>query len=422
MICRLRSRWSAQAPAWSEKRRFGASSAATRYPIWAAFASSVEHGDERQGDQADLVAEQRDRLAEPETAELRVLAQEARHDHRRRTLISRDAGPGRPDRRHRRLGLHLRAGEGRAGALSALRLPRRPLRDRVARARGSGRRAHALTGTPGWVAGVALGLLLAVGYALQTAGLERTTVSSAGFITGLYVVFTPLLALLLFRTRVGRAVWIGVALAVVGLAMLSGVGTGDPVGDLLVLAGSAAYSVQIVLMERYAPRYDPVAFTQAEMLAAFAGFAVVAVALGQVELPRGWTVWGALLVTGIFASALAFLVQTWAQQRASATQTALAFAMEPVFAGFFGFWLAGDRLGAVGWGGCALIMAGIVVAEPEAGRTLRRLVGPLIRSGTQRPGTEHLRPCGARVAVPRLCGDAQHRVQPGVDGGGKRDV
>ena len=230
-------------------------------------------------------------------------------------------------------------------------------------------------GRRGWFAGASLGLLLALGYALQTAGLDRTTVSSAGFITGLYVVFTPLLGLLLFRTRVGRAVWVGVALSVAGLAMLSGVGAGDPVGDLLVLGGSAAYSLQIALMERYAPRYDPIAFTQAEMLAAFAGFAAVAVALGQIELPRGWTVWGALLVTGIFASALGFLVQTWAQRRTSATRTALAFAMEPVFAGIFGFWLAGDRLGVLGWSGCAVIMAGILVAEPEAGRTLRRLVG-----------------------------------------------
>jgi drug/metabolite transporter (DMT)-like permease len=236
------------------------------------------------------------------------------------------------------------------------------------------RRLPAL-GRRGAGAGLLLGALLALGYALQTAGLERTTVSSAGFITGLYVVFTPLLGLVLFRTHVGRAVWLGVALAVAGLAMLSGVGAGDPVGDLLVLAGSAAYSLQIVLMERYAPRYDAVAFTQAEMLAAFAGFAVVAVALGQVEVPRGWTVWGALLVTGVFASALAFLVQTWAQRRLSAAGTALAFAMEPVWAGIFGFWLAGDRLGALGWGGCAVIMAGIVVAEPEAARTLRRLVG-----------------------------------------------
>ena len=230
-------------------------------------------------------------------------------------------------------------------------------------------------GRQGWLAGASLGLLLALGYALQTAGLDRTTVSSAGFITGLYVVFTPLLGLLLFRTRVGGAVWVGVALAVAGLAMLSGVGAGDPVGDLLVLGGSAAYSLQIALMERYAPRYDPIAFTQAEMLAAFAGFAAVAVALGQIELPRGWTVWGALLVTGIFASALGFLVQTWAQRRTSATRTALAFALEPVFAGIFGFWLAGDRLGVLGWGGCAVIMAGILVAEPEAARTLRRLVG-----------------------------------------------
>jgi drug/metabolite transporter (DMT)-like permease len=230
-------------------------------------------------------------------------------------------------------------------------------------------------GREGWSAGVVLGLLLALGYALQTAGLERTTVSSAGFITGLYVVFTPLLGLLLFKTQVGRVVWLGVALAVGGLAMLSGIGAGDPLGDLLVLLGSAAYSLQIVLMERYAPRHDAVAFTQAEMLAAFAGFAVVAVALGQVEVPEGWTVWGALLVTGIFASALGFLVQTWAQRRLSAARTALAFAMEPVWAGLFGFWLAGDRLGVVGWTGCAVIMAGIVVAEPEAGRTLRRLVG-----------------------------------------------
>ena len=229
-------------------------------------------------------------------------------------------------------------------------------------------------GRSGTVAGIGLGLLLAAGYALQTAGLERTTVSSTGFITGLYVVFTPLLALLLFRTKVAAFVWLGVGLAVVGLGLLSGVGAGDPLGDALVLAGSAAYSLQIVLMERYAPRYDVIAFTQAEMLAAFGGFAVIAVAAGQVEVPRGWTVWGALLVTGIFASALAFLIQTWAQRRTSATRTALAFAMEPVFAGVFGFWLAGDRLGAVGWAGCALIMAGIVVAEPEAGRTLRRLV------------------------------------------------
>jgi len=226
----------------------------------------------------------------------------------------------------------------------------------------------------GWAAGASLGLLLALGYWLQTAGLERTTVSNAGFITGLYVVFTPLAAVALFRIRIAPVVWAGVALATAGLALLSGVGGADGVGDLLVLLGAVAFSLQIALLERYAPRYDPLAFTFVEMLAACGGFVVVAVALGQVELPRGWTVWAALLVTGVFASALAFLVQTWAQRRLSAARTALAFALEPVWAAAFGFWLAGDRLGLPGWAGAALIMAGIVVAEPAAARTLRRLV------------------------------------------------
>ncbi len=222
--------------------------------------------------------------------------------------------------------------------------------------------------------GAFLGLLLAAGYALQTAGLERTTVSSTGFITGIYVVLTPLIALLLYRSRIGLAAWGGVVVATAGLAMLSGIHAGSLTGDLLVLVAAAVYSLQIVLMERYAPRYDALAFTFVEMAAAFVGLLVVALALGDLSVPRGWTVWGALLVTGVFASALGYLVQTWAQRRASATRTALAFTMEPVWTAFFGYTLAGDRLGALGWGGCAVIMAGIVLAEPAAASALGRLV------------------------------------------------
>jgi drug/metabolite transporter (DMT)-like permease len=225
-------------------------------------------------------------------------------------------------------------------------------------------------GRDGFAAGALLGLLLAAGYAFQTAGLERTTVSSTGFITGMYVVLTPLIAVLLFRSPIGPPVWGGVLLSTVGLTMLSGIDAGAAIGDLLVLAGAAVYSLQIVLMERFAPRYDAIAFTLVEMAAAFVGLGVVALALGDVSVPRGWTVWGALLVTGVFASALAFLVQTWAQRRTSATRTALVFALEPVWAAFFGYTLDGDRLGSWGWGGCAAIMAGIVLAEPAAARVL----------------------------------------------------
>ena len=227
-------------------------------------------------------------------------------------------------------------------------------------------------GRPGFVGGAFLGLLLAAGYTLQTAGLERTTVSSTGFITGMYVVLTPLIALVLVRSRIGLSVWGGVVLSTIGLAMLSGIHAGSVTGDLLVLAAAAVYSLQIVLMERYAPRYDAVAFTFVEMLAAGVALGVVAAALGDLHLPHGWTVWGALLVTGVFASALAFLVQTWAQRRTSATRTALAFTMEPVWTAFFGYTLAGDRLGLLGWGGCAVIMAGIVLAEPAAAGALAR--------------------------------------------------
>jgi drug/metabolite transporter (DMT)-like permease len=219
-----------------------------------------------------------------------------------------------------------------------------------------------------------LGLLIAAGYALQTEGLARTTVSSTGFITGLYVVFTPLLAFALFRQTIGSAVWLGVAVSVVGLALLSGVHAGSTTGDALVLAASAMYSLQIVLVERVAARIDPAALTFVEMLAACAAFSAIAGARSDFATPHGWTVWGALLVTGLFASALGFLVQSWAQRQISATRTALAFALEPVWSALFGVTLAGDRLGAVGWAGCAAILAGILIAEPRAAATLRSIL------------------------------------------------
>src|SRR5918999_1596944 len=118
------------------------------------------------------------------------------------------------------------------------------------RVRGLGRR--------GVAAGTLLGLLLATGYALQTAGLERTSVSNAGFVTGLYVVFTPLLALVLFRLRIGAAAWVGVAVATGGLALLSGLAEGGSAeGDLLVLARSGADLLPILLPEGFARGHDP---------------------------------------------------------------------------------------------------------------------------------------------------------------------
>ena len=238
----------------------------------------------------------------------------------------------------------------------------------------AGRRLPSL-GKQGAAAGAGLGILLAAGYALQTAGLDRTTVSAAGFVTGMYVILTPVFGLALFRIRRGRAVWLGVALAVIGLAMLSGVAAGSVAGDLLVLAAAALYALQIALMERFAPRFDPLAFTTArddrrvrrlrsDRRRCRAGRSAARLdGLGRAASSRASS-----------RARFGYLVQAWAQQRTSATRTALVFALEPVFAGIFGFALAGDRLGAVGWAGCAVILCGIAIAEPAAAGTLARLV------------------------------------------------
>jgi drug/metabolite transporter (DMT)-like permease len=230
-------------------------------------------------------------------------------------------------------------------------------------------------GRDGLLAGGILGLLIALGIGLQTAGLERTTVTNAGFITGLYVLFTPLLGLALFRTRIPRELWVAVALAIVGLAMLSGVPEGSATGDLLVLASAVAQAFQIVMVERYARRYDVFALTFVQVAAACITFGAIALALGDLSVPRGTTVWAALIVTGLFAVAFGLLVQVWAQRRVSATRIAIIFSLETVFAGLAGYLFAGDRIGALGLAGCAVIFVGIVIAEPAAGATLRRLVG-----------------------------------------------
>ena len=199
--------------------------------------------------------------------------------------------------------------------------------------------------------------------------------SSTGFITGLYVVFTPFIVLALFRTSVPQVVWIGVACAAVGLLLLNGAPGGSALGNGLVLASALAAALQIAAMERYAPRYDPRALTFLQMTTCVVGFAAIAVALGEIELPRGWTVWGALLVTGIFAGALGYLIATWVQARTTAARAALLFTLEAPFAALFGVLLADEVLGWPGWLGCVVLMAGIVVSEPAAASSIRRLAG-----------------------------------------------
>ena len=138
-------------------------------------------------------------------------------------------------------------------------------------------------GRSGLAAGAVLGALGGLGIGLQTAGLERTTVSSTGFITGLYVVLTPLFGLALFRMRVRPEVWLGVMISTVGLVLLSGVHVGSATGNALVLVSTSAQALQIVMVERYASRFDAVGLTLVAMATSCVGFLAFALALGSSE-------------------------------------------------------------------------------------------------------------------------------------------
>jgi drug/metabolite transporter (DMT)-like permease len=217
------------------------------------------------------------------------------------------------------------------------------------------------------LAGAGVGSFLFAGYAFQTVGLQYTTAARSGFLTGLTVVLVPVAGLLVLRHRPAAAVWGGVGVALLGLFLLSWPGwTGtDPTilyGDLITLACTVAFSLQIVLVGRYAPRVDPMTLTTAQLVmvtALSAAFSLNEPAAVAIPL---W-LWGNAIFMGVAATALAFGVQARAQRLTTATHTALILAMEPVFSALFAWLLTGEVLTGRSLVGCGLILAGMVIAE-----------------------------------------------------------
>jgi drug/metabolite transporter (DMT)-like permease len=216
----------------------------------------------------------------------------------------------------------------------------------------------------GWLAGALMGVFLTGGYIFQTLGLEHTSPSDTGFITGLFVVLTPLLGALVLRQRISGVAWVAAAVSALGLYLLSGAGGDFSLrGDGLVFAGAVSFAAHILATGRAASRYDVGALLAIQLAVAGLTCLLLALITGDLEAPHDTKVWSALAVTAVFASALGFFVQTYAQQHAPPSRTALILASEPAFAGLFGWLLNDDRLTAVAWLGAGLIMAAIVAVE-----------------------------------------------------------
>ncbi|MEY3278865.1 MAG: hypothetical protein RIR63_57 [Actinomycetota bacterium] len=191
--------------------------------------------------------------------------------------------------------------------------------------------------------GLAAGFLLGGGYIFQTVGLANTGAAITGFVTGLYVVLTPLFAGLVFKERVSKNTWLYVFMATVGLALLSLKGWSIGFGELMVFFSAIAFAAHITALSKWSAGRDVYAMTitQLTMCAAMTGVASI---FEGYSAPPDSGVWAVVVFTAVFATAIAFIVQTWSQAHMSATKVAVILTMEVVFAAFFAIIFAGERL------------------------------------------------------------------------------
>jgi len=207
--------------------------------------------------------------------------------------------------------------------------------------------------------GLLVGAVLAMGYLTQTLGLNLISPGNAGLITGLLVLFTPFIDRL-FGVPLKRRTIIAVIVAVIGIGMVTGGPSAFGLGDLLVVVCAMFLALHIVLLSRWSPglRSAPLAMVQ------MGACALIFSAGGTWSLSMPSTdVWIAIVITGVFASALAFFIQTWAQSHLDASRTALIIAMEPAWAVAAAVVLAGQRFGWLQAIGAALVLAAIVGHE-----------------------------------------------------------
>jgi drug/metabolite transporter (DMT)-like permease len=234
--------------------------------------------------------------------------------------------------------------------------------------------------------GMLLGLVLGLAYATQAIGLEHTPAAVSGFVTGLFVVFTPVLSWLLLRRRLAPSAWLAVLLAGGGLALitLSGFAVGS--GEILTLGCAVLFGLQIVGTGEWSAGHDSFALTTVQLATVAALWMTAALAKGQLSVPDSGSDWFAIIITAVLASAVAYTIQTWAQTRLSATQAAVILTTEPVFAAVFAVAVGGETLGLPAVAGGLLVVAAMYLIQlktspdPREDLTIRPA-----RSGGDRP-------------------------------------
>lgn len=210
-----------------------------------------------------------------------------------------------------------------------------------------------------------VGISLFAGMATQQVGLLSTSVTNSGFLTGLYVVLTPILGVLLFRQFPHRITWAAAILSLLGIYLLSGGDIGKlVVGDLLTIVSAACWALQVVMIARFVGQSGRPLALSAMQFSVTAGCALVFALLLE---PINWSSILAaapqILYSGIFASGFAFTLQVIGQRYTSAPQAAIFLSSEAPFAAMFAFWWLGERVGLVGIAGCALIFVAMLAVE-----------------------------------------------------------
>lgn len=202
---------------------------------------------------------------------------------------------------------------------------------------------------------------------LQTHGLNHTDASVSGFVTGMYVVATPLLAAVLLRQRIAPVIWLAVTLSTVGLGFLSLRGFQVGYGEAITFVAAMLYAVHIVLLSRWSSAQDALGMATIQT-AVISLVCLLLAAPGGVELAQGGRDWFALVYMALAAGAFAMLAQTWAQSQLSAARAALLMTLEPVFAAACAVAFGGEQLGLRVVFGGALIVAAMVIAEKSGSR------------------------------------------------------